>query len=178
MPTFDRDAFEDIISTMTAVDVAENLRTLIMRCETLLRRLRSPDMLSQACELAEAAHKLAGGAGTFGFFMWPPRLVVRGRSRRGRVGYSGAWRSSRCRHQRVGCAGTAGNRRDGHYRGMIWSGIAVYCGCPTVSLAVLGRWQERAANDTPRVLFLELHGSASLVLRPEMRCWLHGKKIA
>ncbi len=67
LPTFDRDAFEDIISTMTAVDVAENLRTLIMRCETLLRRLRSPDMLSQACELAEAAHKLAGGAGTFGF---------------------------------------------------------------------------------------------------------------
>ena len=26
LPTFDRDAFEDIISTMTAVDVAENLR--------------------------------------------------------------------------------------------------------------------------------------------------------
>jgi len=67
LPMFDRDAFDDIINTMAAADVAENLRTLIARCETLLGGLRSPDMLSQAGELAEAAHKLAGGAGTFGF---------------------------------------------------------------------------------------------------------------
>jgi CheY-like chemotaxis protein/HPt (histidine-containing phosphotransfer) domain-containing protein len=67
LPMFDRDAFEDIINTMAAADVAENLRTLIARCETLLGGLQSPDMLSQAGELAEAAHKLAGGAGTFGF---------------------------------------------------------------------------------------------------------------
>ena len=47
---------------MAAADVAKNLRTLITRCETLLGGLQS-----QAGELAEAAHKLAGGAGTCGF---------------------------------------------------------------------------------------------------------------
>ena len=52
---------------MAAADVAKNLRTLITRCETLLGGLQSPDKLSQAGELAEAAHKLAGGAGTCGF---------------------------------------------------------------------------------------------------------------
>jgi signal transduction histidine kinase/CheY-like chemotaxis protein/HPt (histidine-containing phosphotransfer) domain-containing protein len=67
LPIFDRAAFEDIINTMAAADVAENLRTMIARCETLLGGLQSPDMLTRAGELAEAAHKLAGGAGTFGF---------------------------------------------------------------------------------------------------------------
>ena len=67
LPIFDGAAFEDIINTMAAADVAENLRTMIARCETLLGGLQSPDMLSRAGELAEAAHKLAGGAGTFGF---------------------------------------------------------------------------------------------------------------
>jgi HPt (histidine-containing phosphotransfer) domain-containing protein len=45
----------------------ENLRILITRCEALLLGLRMPGMLAQAGELAETAHKVAGGAGTFGF---------------------------------------------------------------------------------------------------------------
>jgi HPt (histidine-containing phosphotransfer) domain-containing protein len=35
--------------------------------ETLLHGLQGPGILSEASELAEIAHKLAGGAGTFGF---------------------------------------------------------------------------------------------------------------
>ena len=58
---------DDITRTLSARDVAENLQTLTARCETLLRGLRRPDMLSQAGQLAETAHQLAGGAGTFGF---------------------------------------------------------------------------------------------------------------
>ena len=41
------------------------MRTLITRCEALLGALRNEGTL--ASDLAEDAHRLAGGAGTFGF---------------------------------------------------------------------------------------------------------------
>jgi signal transduction histidine kinase/DNA-binding response OmpR family regulator/HPt (histidine-containing phosphotransfer) domain-containing protein len=67
LPILDRVAFEEISECLAAADLAENLLTLITRGEALLGGLHMPGMLSQASELAETAHKLAGGAGTFGF---------------------------------------------------------------------------------------------------------------
>ena len=67
LPILDRAMFDDISRTLSARGMAENLQTLIIRCETLLHGLQASGMLSQASELAETAHKLAGGAGTFGF---------------------------------------------------------------------------------------------------------------
>ena len=67
LPILDRATFDDITQTLCAGDVAENLQILVARCETLLRGLRGPGMLSLASELAESAHQLAGSAGTFGF---------------------------------------------------------------------------------------------------------------
>ena len=67
LPVLDRAMFEDITECLSAADLEKNLHTLITRGETLLRGLRMPRMLSRTSELAEAAHKLAGGAGTFGF---------------------------------------------------------------------------------------------------------------
>jgi len=67
VPVYDRAAYEDIQDTLSAADLAENLQTLITRGEALLFALRMPEMLSRPSELADAAHKLAGGAGTFGF---------------------------------------------------------------------------------------------------------------
>jgi signal transduction histidine kinase/HPt (histidine-containing phosphotransfer) domain-containing protein len=67
LPVLDRAVFEEITETLSAADLQENLQILLTRCEALLRGLRMSGMLSQASELAEAAHKLAGGAGTFGF---------------------------------------------------------------------------------------------------------------
>jgi HPt (histidine-containing phosphotransfer) domain-containing protein len=66
LPILDRAAFEEIAATLSASDLEENLRMLIARGEALLCGLRMSAVLSQAGELAEAAHKLAGGAGTFG----------------------------------------------------------------------------------------------------------------
>jgi CheY-like chemotaxis protein/HPt (histidine-containing phosphotransfer) domain-containing protein len=67
LPILDRAAFDDITRTLSTRGMAENLQTLISRCETLLHGLQGPGILSEASELAEIAHKLAGGAGTFGF---------------------------------------------------------------------------------------------------------------
>jgi CheY-like chemotaxis protein/HPt (histidine-containing phosphotransfer) domain-containing protein len=63
----DRVVFADIVEILSAAHLENDLQILLTSGETLLCRLRMPDMLSQSSELAEAAHKLAGGAGTFGF---------------------------------------------------------------------------------------------------------------
>jgi PAS domain S-box-containing protein len=67
LPVLDRAAFEDIAEYLPAADLEEHLQVLITHCEGLLCGLRRPGMLSQAGELAEIAHKLTGGGGTFGF---------------------------------------------------------------------------------------------------------------
>ncbi len=67
LPILDRTMFDDISQTLSARGVAENLQTLIARCERLLHGLQGSGMPLPASELAEIAHKLAGGAGTFGF---------------------------------------------------------------------------------------------------------------
>jgi PAS domain S-box-containing protein len=67
LPIHDSAAFEDIAGFLSAAELGENLQILISRCEALLGALRRPEMLSRASELAEMAHKLAGGGGTFGF---------------------------------------------------------------------------------------------------------------
>jgi CheY-like chemotaxis protein len=66
-PVLDRAAYEEVTEYLSPADLQENLRTLITRGEALLHRLRTSETLPQFGELAEAAHKLAGGAGTFGF---------------------------------------------------------------------------------------------------------------
>jgi signal transduction histidine kinase/DNA-binding response OmpR family regulator/HPt (histidine-containing phosphotransfer) domain-containing protein len=67
LPILDRAAFEEITEYLAAADLEESLEILITRGEELLCWLQMPGMLSQASLVAEAAHKLAGGAGTFGF---------------------------------------------------------------------------------------------------------------
>ena len=67
LPVLDRTMFDDIAASFSATDLMENLQILNVRGEALLRDLRMPGLLPRASELAEAAHKLAGGAGTFGF---------------------------------------------------------------------------------------------------------------
>ncbi len=64
---FDREAFEDATALLRPEVVADHIRTLIARGEALLRMLPAPDMLAHAVETAEAAHRLGGGAGAFGF---------------------------------------------------------------------------------------------------------------
>jgi PAS domain S-box-containing protein len=66
-PILDRGAFNDITVILSAADLETNLQLLITRCEEVLCGLRMPGMLSRIGNLAEAAHKLAGGAGMFGF---------------------------------------------------------------------------------------------------------------
>jgi PAS domain S-box-containing protein len=67
-PILDRAAFDSITAILSPADLAKNLQLLITWCEALLRGLRGPGMVSRAGELAEAAHKLAGGGGAFGFW--------------------------------------------------------------------------------------------------------------
>jgi signal transduction histidine kinase/CheY-like chemotaxis protein/HPt (histidine-containing phosphotransfer) domain-containing protein len=67
LPVFDRTAFEDTAALFSPEDLREHLRLLIARAEAMLRGLYAPGVLARAGELAEAAHLLAGGAGTFGF---------------------------------------------------------------------------------------------------------------
>jgi PAS domain S-box-containing protein len=64
---FDRDAFEDSTSILPSEDVEVHLRTLIVRCESMLDDLRAPGMLERTSELAETTHRLAGGASMLGF---------------------------------------------------------------------------------------------------------------
>jgi PAS domain S-box-containing protein len=63
----DRGMFEDIAQSLTAAELEENLHLLMTRFESMRRGLRKPGKLSARNALAGAAHKLAGGAGTFGF---------------------------------------------------------------------------------------------------------------
>lgn len=67
LPIFDRAVYEEIVDFLPQEDIAEYLQTLITRGESLLQGLRAPDVLAHAKELAEAAHRLAGGAGALGF---------------------------------------------------------------------------------------------------------------
>jgi len=64
---FDRAIFAEVCDALPSAERRVHMRTLISRGETLQAELRDPAMRSQASRLAEAAHKLAGGAGTFGF---------------------------------------------------------------------------------------------------------------
>jgi signal transduction histidine kinase/CheY-like chemotaxis protein/HPt (histidine-containing phosphotransfer) domain-containing protein len=66
-PVFDRAQFDDTTRLLSAEDLEEYLRTLITRNEALLNRLRDPEMLAEARELAADAHALGGSAGAFGF---------------------------------------------------------------------------------------------------------------
>ena len=66
-PVFDHAMFDEITDSLCASEVQEHIQTLIMRCDALMRRLVSPDMPTHATELVEDAHRLAGGAGMFGF---------------------------------------------------------------------------------------------------------------
>jgi HPt (histidine-containing phosphotransfer) domain-containing protein len=64
---FDRAAFRDTTDCLSPEDVNDHLRTLIARGESLLSDLRASDIPAHASSLAEAAHKLAGGAAMLGF---------------------------------------------------------------------------------------------------------------
>jgi CheY-like chemotaxis protein/HPt (histidine-containing phosphotransfer) domain-containing protein len=67
LPILDGAAFEDVAGSLSAADLGQHLQMLITRCEAFHGELHGPGLLSQASELAESAHKLAGGGGTFGF---------------------------------------------------------------------------------------------------------------
>lgn len=68
LSVLDPKAFERTSAYLTPETVASYLRTIATLGEALLRKLRDPDALTQNNdELAEAAHKLAGSAGMFGF---------------------------------------------------------------------------------------------------------------
>ncbi len=66
-PEFDRTMLEDITNSLSASEVQDHMHALMKRCETLLRALRNPDLAAHAGELVDDAHRLAGGAGAFGF---------------------------------------------------------------------------------------------------------------
>jgi signal transduction histidine kinase/DNA-binding response OmpR family regulator/HPt (histidine-containing phosphotransfer) domain-containing protein len=66
-PLFDSDMFAEIVEFMPAPEVVSNLNILITRAETLLSGLGMLETSSSTGELARDAHKLAGGAGGFGF---------------------------------------------------------------------------------------------------------------
>ncbi len=66
MQVWDRKAFERTAGFLAPVAVADYLKTIAENSEVLQRALRAPDALSSDV-LAEAAHKLAGSAGMFGF---------------------------------------------------------------------------------------------------------------
>ena len=66
VPLFDRAAFLDSTVCLAPQVVVELLQSLIAGGETLLSGLRAPGIPARAGELAEAAHRLAGGAGLFG----------------------------------------------------------------------------------------------------------------
>jgi len=66
-PDFERAALEDLTDSLSASEIGEHMHILATRCEAMLRWLRDPDMPTDASELVEDAHMLAGNAGTFGF---------------------------------------------------------------------------------------------------------------
>ena len=67
IPIFDRAAFEDVTGCLSPADASQHLGMLISGGEALLGSLRAPEVLASAGELADAAHKLAGGAAMLGF---------------------------------------------------------------------------------------------------------------
>ncbi len=69
LPILDREVFEEIAGYLLASQMSNDLQTLITRCEAMLSGLRMTGPISHAGDLGEAAHKLAGGAGTFGFML-------------------------------------------------------------------------------------------------------------
>jgi two-component system sensor histidine kinase/response regulator len=72
-PVFDQAAFRCICGVLPPERLAEDLRTLAARAEGLLGQLQVREVTGNLPELAEAAHKLAGGAGTFGFLLLAAR---------------------------------------------------------------------------------------------------------
>jgi CheY-like chemotaxis protein len=68
-PILDREVFEEIAGYLLASQMSDDLQTLITRCEAMLSGLRMTGTIPHAGDLGEAAHKLAGGAGTFGFML-------------------------------------------------------------------------------------------------------------
>ena len=89
-PVFDEAAFRCICGVLPPERLAEDLRILDARAEALLSRLQAREVAGNLPELAEAAHKLAGGAGTFGF------LLLAARARRFEAAADGAatnWRA-------------------------------------------------------------------------------------
>lgn len=72
-PIFDEAAFRCICGVLPPEQLAEDLRILVARAEALLSRLQMREAAGNLPELAEAAHKLAGGAGTFGFLLLAAR---------------------------------------------------------------------------------------------------------
>jgi len=67
VPLFDRAMFEDSTALLRPEEVEVHMRTLAGRGEALLGELREPGMVARHAVLAEAAHRIAGGAGAFGF---------------------------------------------------------------------------------------------------------------
>ncbi|MGD0102455.1 MAG: PAS domain S-box protein [Rhodopila sp.] len=67
VPLFEQAMFKDTTELLPAGEAGEHLLTMITRCETLLCVLRRPEILANAAELGEDAHRLAGSAGMFGF---------------------------------------------------------------------------------------------------------------
>jgi CheY-like chemotaxis protein len=67
IPIFDRAAFDDVTGCLSPEKASEHLGMLIATGEALLSSLGAPGIRERADELAEAAHKLAGGAAMLGF---------------------------------------------------------------------------------------------------------------
>ena len=65
---FDAAAFKENTNLLPEDDVRMYMRTLMVRCQTLLVALDAPDLAGRAAELADAAHMIAGSAGILGFF--------------------------------------------------------------------------------------------------------------
>jgi HPt (histidine-containing phosphotransfer) domain-containing protein len=63
----DRAMFEDAAGAVSAAELDAGLATLAARCEAVLDGLRAAGASAPAGGLAEAAHRLAGSAGVFGF---------------------------------------------------------------------------------------------------------------
>jgi HPt (histidine-containing phosphotransfer) domain-containing protein len=68
LPVFDGAAFGRTASFLAPETASSYLQTIVERCEALLKDLHVSDALTHTgADLAEAAHKLAGSAGMFGF---------------------------------------------------------------------------------------------------------------
>ncbi|MEJ0015430.1 MAG: ATP-binding protein [Acetobacteraceae bacterium] len=66
-PVLDRSVLADLAEILPPAELDENLQVLLARCEVLRDALGAAAGASPAGDLVEAAHRLAGGAGTYGF---------------------------------------------------------------------------------------------------------------